>query len=321
MKRLPFLPALVALSLALPAAAQTRSPAPVASARAGERAPAPGGDEMPGPDTPGLPPGLRPGPQDIDLGESLVLAVPRGLGLIEARQAREMLQKGGTRNTEGVLGIVVPFKDDSDWIVVIRFSGDGYVKDSEALDAQEIFDAIKEGTEELNADRARQELPQLFVDRWFEPPRYDRARHHMVWGLQGHTNEDGDLINHNTHVLGRRGFVSLNLVSSPDKFARDRAEAAPLLERISFRPGDRYEDFKDGTDKVAEYGLAGLVLGGVGLGAAKLVKVGLLAKFSKVIIAGLIAGKKFVVAAVIGLFALLKRWFSRKGDGPTPPVA
>ncbi|RYE86172.1 MAG: DUF2167 domain-containing protein, partial [Myxococcales bacterium] len=266
-------------------------------------------------------PGLKPGPQDVDLGESLVLAVPRGQGLIESKQAKEMLQKGGTKNTDGVLGIVVPFKDGSDWIVVIKYSGDGYVKDSEDLDAREIFDAIKEGTEELNAERAKQDLPQLFVDKWFEPPRYDRSKHHMIWGLQGHTNEDGDLINYNTHVLGRRGFVSLNLVTAPDVFAKDRAEAAPLLDRITFRPGDRYEDFKDGTDKVAEYGLAGLVLGGVGLGAAKLVKVGLLAKFGKVILVGLVAGKKFIVAAVIGLGALLKRWFGRKHDGPTPPAA
>ena len=64
-----------------------------------------------------------------------------------------------------------------------------------------------------------------------------------------------------------------------------------------------------------------MVLAGAGLGAAKLVKLGLLAKFSKVIIGLLIAGKKFVVIALVALGAFLKKVFSARraaaqGEGP-----
>src|SRR5262249_57808475 len=116
----------------------------------------------------------------------------------------------------------------------------------------------------------------------------------------------------NTRVLGRRGYVALNLVTDPENLAASKPHAAALLAATSYRPGARYDDFDPKKDKVAEYGLIGLVLGGAGLGAAKLVKVGLLAKFGKGLIALLVAGKKAIVALFIGAAALLKRVFGSK---------
>ena len=51
------------------------------------------------------------------------------------------------------------------------------------------------------------------------------------------------------------------------------------------------------TDKIATYGLTGLVLGGVGLGVVKAAKVGLLAAFWKPILAFFVAAKKVIIAA------------------------
>ena len=59
-----------------------------------------------------------------------------------------------------------------------------------------------------------------------------------------------------------------------------------MLAATTFKTGARYEDFDKKTDKVAEYGLMGLILGGAGLGGAKVVKVGLLAACFKFLIAG-----------------------------------
>ena len=93
----------------------------------------------------------------------------------------------------------------------------------------------------------------------------------------------------------------------------------------TFGAGARYEDFDGKTDKVAEYGLAGLVLGGAGVAAAKLVKVGILAKFSKVILAALIAGKKVIIGLAVALVAILKKIFTGRkvepvpAGGPPPP--
>jgi uncharacterized membrane-anchored protein len=134
-----------------------------------------------------------------------------------------------------------------------------------------------------------------------------------VWALVV-SDPDGKSVNYNTRILGRRGFVSVNLVTDPDKLGAFKHHATALLGGTGFGTGARYEDFDASTDKVAEYGLAGLVMAGAGLGAAKLAKVGLLAKFSKVIIAAVIAGKKFIVIALLALGALAKKLFAKKGD-------
>src|SRR5262249_19515413 len=94
-----------------------------------------------------------------------------------------------------------------------------------------------------------------------------------------------------------------------------KPEGKKVLEGTKFQAGARYEDFDKKTDKVAEYGLVGLVLGGAGLGAAKLVKVGLLAKFWKVIVGIVIAGKKAIVVAALAVAAFFKRLFGRKKEG------
>jgi uncharacterized membrane-anchored protein len=70
---------------------------------------------------------------------------------------------------------------------------------------------------------------------------------------------------------------------------------------VSFNQGHRYTDFSKG-DKVAAYGIAALVAGGV---AAK-------AGMFKVLIGLLIAAKKFVIIALVGASAWLKKLFGKK---------
>jgi uncharacterized membrane-anchored protein len=100
-------------------------------------------------------------------------------------------------------------------------------------------------------------------------------------------------------------------VDSPEQIEASKPQANLLLASTHFNSGARYEDFQASTDKVAEYGLAGLVLGGAGLGAAKL---GLLAKLGKVLLGVLVVGKKFIVVVVVAAAALLRRLFARKEE-------
>jgi hypothetical protein len=87
-------------------------------------------------------------------------------------------------------------------------------------------------------------------------------------------------------------------------------------------PFSQAPQFNEKTDKIAKYGLAGLILGGVGPGAAKLVKIGLLAKFWNVIVAALIAGKKAIALALVGAVAFAERLFGRRSKPQVaPPTA
>ena len=75
------------------------------------------------------------------------------------------------------------------------------------------------------------------------------------------------------------------------------AKAPTILGMVDFTDGNRYADYKAGTDKVAAYGIAGLIAGGV------LAKAG----FFKLIWVGILAAKKFIIIAVVAIGAWIKR--------------
>jgi uncharacterized membrane-anchored protein len=261
----------------------------------------------------------QPGPQKVDLGHELSLELPAEHLFLEKGEAAKLLEMNGSFYNEDLLGVVAPQDDKATWVVVVRYQDEGYIKDDEALDAKEILTAIQEGTEEANKERVERGFKPLHVSDWTEAPHYDKARHELIWALNA-ISDNSTSVNYSTRMLGRRGYVSMNLVVSPEGLVAGKPEVARLLANTQFNPGARYADYQEGTDKVAEFGLAGLVLGGAGVGAAKLVKVGLFAKFWKVILGLLVAGKKAVILLFAGAAAFLKRLFGKK-ETESPPSA
>jgi uncharacterized membrane-anchored protein len=125
-----------------------------------------------------------------------------------------------------------------------------------------------------------------------------------VWSAEVRHKEGSDTnpgVNYNTYLLGREGYVSMNLVTSEAGVDADKGAARELLEAVNFNSGKRYGDFNSSTDKVAAYGLAALVAGV----AAK--KVGLLA----LIAAGAVKFAKVILIAIAGFFAAFRKWFRR----------
>jgi uncharacterized membrane-anchored protein len=271
------------------------------------------------------PAGYRPdfGPKKIDLGHDLSIDLPESMLYIDKPHSKEWLEKNGNIVDDTVLlGMVA--QEGKSWVVTIKYFEEGYVKDDDAADfkANDILDNIREGNEEGNELRKERGYKPVTIDGWTEPPRYERAAHHLVWGLKLH-DPDGVTINFYTRILGRRGYVALNLLDAPERIEASKIEALAVLKATKFATGARYEDFDKKTDKIAEYGLAALVAGGAGAAALKFAKVGLLAKFGGKLIALLIAFKKLVVVFVLGLLAFIKRLFGRgpKADAAPADVA
>jgi len=71
-------------------------------------------------------------------------------------------------------------------------------------------------------------------------------------------------MNYNTFALGREGYFSMNLVTDLNVLPTYKPAAHTLLDAMQFAEGKRYADFNSSTDRVAEYGLAALVVGAVG---------------------------------------------------------
>jgi uncharacterized membrane-anchored protein len=278
-------------------------PAAADSAAPAEAPPEPGasGGEIP----------WQPGPKPIDLGHGAKLDLPDSHAFLAQPDAGKLMEKMGNLYNDDLLGLVVSKNETDEYLVTLRYEESGYIKDDEALDGQELLEAIREGEEEYNAERKKLGFTPIHAAGWDEQPHYDKQKHQLIWGLIIEA-PDGGSINYNTRILGRAGYISLNLVTDKQHLAEYKPAGALLLSKTGFSEGKRYENFDSSTDKVAEYGLTGLVIGGAGFGLAKAAKLGLLAKFGKGFIALLIAGKKLIVPLLIAAGAGLKAVLGRK---------
>jgi uncharacterized membrane-anchored protein len=113
-------------------------------------------------------------------------------------------------------------------------------------------------------------------------------------------------VNYTSRLLGRSGVMSAVLVSSPQTLAEDMKAFNGALAGFEYVAGEKYAEFKSG-DKIAEYGLAALVLGGAAAAAAKAGWLKFLGKFWIVILAGFAA-----------LWGVVKRFFLGKKEAPPP---
>lgn len=257
------------------------------------------------------------GPQDIALANQAVLKLPAGRIFVPQPQAGKLLNAMGNPGTDTRLqGLVFPATGDN-WFMTVRFEAAGYVKDDDAKDwnADDLLKSYREGTEATNAERKKMGFPELEIVGWAEKPAYSAATHRLVWAMsskdRGAPAGAAQGVNYNTYALGREGYFSMNLVTALDDLPKDKPAAAELLAALQYDEGKRYADFNSKTDKVAEYGLAALVLG---VAAKKLgffaVIALFFAKFAKVI-----------VLALAGLGTVFVKYFKRKPDPVPAPMS
>lgn len=254
------------------------------------------------------------GPSQVKLRDKATLALPAHHVFVPEAESRRLLQAMGNSPGPDLLGTVFSEDGGAGWLVVLTFVDSGHIADDEAKDwdAQALLKNLQEGTEAMNEERRKRGIPEMEVLGWVEPPRYDAGTHRLVWSASTKDKADPERtpkgVNYNTYLLGREGYVSLNLVTDYATVEHDKPVAHALLAALQFNEGLRYGDFNSSTDRMAEYGLAALV-GGI---AAK--KLGLLAlagafvlKFAKVI----------GVAAIAALGIGTKLFKGRKrGDPP-----
>lgn len=254
------------------------------------------------------------GPAQADLGNVAQVQVPKGFKFtgIEGTKTFEELLQNPVDGKE--LGVMIPDlkdKDDADgfWFVLFEFDPIGYVKDGEQSELNTktistILDSIRKGTESANQERRDRGWPTLSIVGWEKQPFYDPSSHNLVWGIRGSSTEDGKpsySINYNTRILGREGVLSANLVVDPDQLKAIVPTYEKLLAGVSFKPGKTYAEFRAG-DKIAEYGLVGLITGGA---AAIAVKSGFLTKFLKPILVGIVVAFGAVIKGIKGFFGKL----------------
>lgn len=253
------------------------------------------------------------GPATGKIGDIAEIKIPEGYSFTGAKGAQDLLELYGNPRNPNMLGALIPDAEDEDWTLVFQFSDIGYVDDSDRdnLDADGIMSDFQSGIPAGNEQRRAMGMEEMTSMSWQERPFYNSETNNLTWALKLDF-PSGSSINYDIRMLGRRGVMEATLVGDPETYASVVPVVNQLLADYQFTSGNKYAEWKQG-DKVAAYGLAGLVGGGALVAASKtglLAKLGLLlAKGGKAIILGVL-----VFFGAIGSF--LKKLFGG-GDSET----
>ena len=155
-----------------------------------------------------------------------------------------------------------------DWFAIFEFDPSGHVKDDEKIDPDELLKILKEQNVHGIEERKRLGLRALHLTGWFVAPHYDVETKRLEWGTRLVSDGGGETVNYSIRILGREGVMRAILVSDPKSLDQDIRVFRTALKGFDFVPGHKYAEFRAG-DKIAEYGLAALIVGGAAAAAAK----------------------------------------------------
>ena len=243
------------------------------------------------------------------------LTVPKGFKFLGSDDTEKVLTElWHNPPSNEHLGMLLPADktplDEDCWAVTISYDDDGFVKDDDAakINYADLLKQMQKSAKKENSERIKAGYQPIELVGWAEPPSYDAQTHKLYWAKEiKFGNEPENTLNYNIRILGRRGVLLLNVIATMDQLKQIRERTPEILAIVNFNEGHRYTDFDSKTDKVATYGIAALVAGGV---AAKL-------GFFKLIWVFILAAKKFIIIAIVAIVASVKRLFNRN-KGTTP---
>jgi uncharacterized membrane-anchored protein len=192
--------------------------------------------------------------------------------------------------------------------ISIEFRRQGFVKDNDwsDVDADAFLEQLIDGQSKSNRRRIANGQEPFDVIGWLEKPSYDPATHVAHYALELGTPQR-HWLNAVAVKLGREGYHQFTWVGDMAQYKNGGPTVlAAVLDNHNYDEGYRYVDYRAG-DKVAAYGIAGLVAAVAGVKLGKGLLAGALAFLA-------IAGKKLVILVVplaIGLWAGVKRFFRR----------
>ncbi|MFZ2898976.1 MAG: DUF2167 domain-containing protein [Saprospiraceae bacterium] len=249
----------------------------------------------------------------VSIGNGLAtIAVPPGFKYLDGPTSEFIFTKlyGNPPSEPGYesLGMLLPEGrsplDDSCYVIDIHFYDEGYIDDSDAkgLDFDELFITMQEDIRMANPERIENGYLPIELVAWASPPYYDDQNKKLHWAKElkfGDSEEN--TLNYNIQILGRRGYLELNVVGEIYLLEQIKSEIDPVLASVNFEKGHTYREFNPNLDEVAGYGIGGLIAGKLLLKAGLFAKLGLfLAKFWKVLLIALAGAGTFIRRIVRG---------------------
>ncbi len=238
------------------------------------------------------------------------LTVPAGFKYLEPKQAEHVIVDlwGNPGSDNVTLGLVLPEKqgilDENGYVFNIEYDEIGYVKDDDADDINydDLLKTMQSDVVEGNEERKKEGYPAVTLVGWASQPFYDADRKILHWAKELKFAESGqNTLNYNIRILGRKGVLVLNAISTMKDLPAVKADIPKVLNMVEFSKGNKYSDFDPKIDDVAAWTIGGLVAGKI------LAKVGFWAMILKF--------WKIIAAAVVGAFGFIrKKLFGNRGD-------
>jgi uncharacterized membrane-anchored protein len=248
-------------------------------------------------------------------GIGVKMTVPADYYFFGEMDSRRMLTEvwgNPPSSASAVRGMLMPSNKtplDDTWAAVITYDDDGYVSDEDAknMDYADLLKTMQEGTAEASAERAKAGFGTMRLVGWASPPYYDPKTHKLHWAKEiEFDGKPNHTLNYDVRALGRKGVLKMNFVGDMKQLDEIQKVIPGVMAMPEFQQGFRYADYVPSTDKLAAYGIGGLIAGKV---AAKLGLLALALAFLK---------KGFVLVLVAGAALLrgLKSLFWRGGSKP-----
>jgi uncharacterized membrane-anchored protein len=245
-------------------------------------------------------------------GDIATLDVPENFRYLSPEQADKILVDAwGNPPGTKTLGMLFPSDvsplSEEGWGVVITYSEEGHVDDSDAkgIDYDEMLKQMKESSVENNKEREKQGYEPMTLHGWAAAPHYDSSAHKLYWAREFSVpSSPQHALNYDIRILGRKGVLSFNAVASMSRLGDIQESMKQVMAFSDFNAGQRYADYDSKTDNLAAYGIGALVAGKIAA------KVGLF----KLILGAILAAKKLVIVAVVAVGGFIAKLLGRKKD-------
>jgi uncharacterized membrane-anchored protein len=236
---------------------------------------------------------------------TIQLNIPQGYKFLNAEQSKFVLSKiWGNPPREDVLGMIFPAEadlySDSSYSFVISFDPIGYVKDEDAdeINYDEMLKELQDAETEVNEERVKSGYEMLHFIGWASKPFYDKTNKVLHWAKEIKFGEsEENTLNYEIRLLGRKGVLSLNALATMNELQLVKNDINDIIKIASFTEGNKYSDFDEDNDHIAEWTIGGLVAGKI------LAKTGIIALLLKNI--------KLIVLVILGFVGTI--WNKLRG--------